>query len=755
MGKLGTYTRRGFLIASVAVAGGVVFGVRTYRANLKNPLTAALGPGEAALTPYVKITADGITIITPRAEMGQGIHTTLASLVAEELDVDLADIAVEHGPPSAAYFNGGVVEEGYPFPATDQSALAEFARAQRDIPAVFLAYQITGGSTSTHDAYEKMRRAGAIARETLKAVAATRTGLPIADLKTQSGAVVLPDGTQLAYTELAADAADVELADAPALRPKSEWRILGKSQDRVDVVAKSTGRAIYASDIRLPGMRFGVIRRSPYPIGTIRCFDATEALAMPGVEAVLDIGTAVVAVATTTWAAMQALDAVTYDWTPPTYPADTEGHFDVIAAALASNRPNSRQRDDGDVEAALTGAATNGAEVIEAEYRVPYLAHTTMEPMSAAALYQNGSLQIWAGTQGPTVARREAAKAAGIEEDAVTITTTLLGGGFGRRGEMDFVQNAAKVAIQMEGTPVLLTYSREDDTSRGPYRPAAIGRFKATVQNGLPVAVDVSTASPSILKGINDRGGSPASIPDIVPDFTISQALWDQPYGIENYRVTAYRSDPLLPVGFWRSVGATQNSFFHECMMDEIALAAGRAPVDMRLDLITDDPSRRVLEAVAEMADWGTTLPEGRARGVAFALVFGAPTAQIVEVEQTLRGIRITHAWVAADVGVALDPRNLDAQLISGVNYGLSAAMGEKITLSNGMVEQSNFHDYPAMRMYQAPPITTRILENAPHIRGAGEPGTPCAAPALANAVFALTGDRIRSLPLGDHVAFD
>ena len=298
-----------------------------------------------------------------------------------------------------------MVEEGYPFPATDQSALAEFARAQRDIPAVFLAYQITGGSTSTHDAYEKMRRAGAIARETLKAVAATRTGLPVADLKTQSGAVVLPDATRLPYTELAADAADVELADAPALRPKSEWRILGKSQDRLDVVAKSTGRAIYASDIRLPGMRFGVIRRSPYPIGTIRSFDATEALALPGVEAVLDIGTAVVAVATTTWAAMQALDAVTYDWTPPTYPADTEGHFAAIAAAFATNRPNSRQRDDRDVEAALNGAATSGAEVIEAEYRVPYLAHTTMEPMSAAALYQNGGLQILAGTQGPTVAR--------------------------------------------------------------------------------------------------------------------------------------------------------------------------------------------------------------------------------------------------------------------------------------------------------------------------------------------------------------
>ena len=749
MSKIGKYTRRSFLVASAAVVGGVIFAVRAYNANLQNPLLESLAPGEAALTPYVKITRDGVTIITPRAEMGQGIHTLLAALVAEELDIELADIHVEHGPPSAAYFNGGVVEEGYPFPATDQSALVQFARDQRDIPAVLLAYQITGGSTSTHDAYTKMRRAGAVARETLKAAASARTGVPAAQLGTGNGAVVFPDGTHLAYTELAADAAQIDLADAPTLRPQSAWRILGKSQGRLDVVAKSTGQAIYAIDVRLPGMRFGAVRSSPYPGGKIRNFEASDALAMQGVDAVLDIGTAVVAIANTTWAAMQALDAVTVDWTPPQYPLNTEGHFEVIARAFVPDRLDSRNRNDGDVEAALAGA-----EVIAAEYRAPYLAHATMEPMSAAALFDRGALQIWTGTQGPTVARREAAKAAGIEEAAVTITTTLLGGGFGRRGEMDFVQNAAKVAVQMPGVPVLLTYSREDDTSRGPFRPAAIARFRAAVRDGLPDAIDISTASPSILQGISERGGSPASIPGFVPDFTIGQALWDQPYGITNYRASAYRTDALLPVGFWRSVGASQNTFFHECMMDELAVAAGRDPIEIRLQLLTDDPSRRTLEAVAEMAGWSDGPPPGRARGVAFALVFGAPTAQVIEVEQTAQGIKVTHVWVAADVGVALDPRNLDAQLISGVSFGLSAAIGEKITVSNGVVEQSNFHDYGPLRMYQAPPVTTRILENSPHIRGIGEPGTPCAAPALANAVFALTGQRIRSLPLADSIAF-
>ncbi|MGP9791342.1 molybdopterin cofactor-binding domain-containing protein [Roseinatronobacter sp. NSM] len=749
MGRLGTYTRRGFIIASVTVAGGVVFGVRTYNDRLENPLTGGLAPDEAALTPYVKITAAGITLITPRAEMGQGIHTLLASLVAEELDVELGQIQIEHGPPSSAYFNGGVVKEGYPFPTTDNSAIAEFARAQRDIPAVFLGYQITGGSTSTHDAYVKMRRAGAVARETLKAAAAARTGIPVAQLATKAGAVILPDGTQLAYGDLATEAATTKLADAPALRPRSAWRILGQSQDRLDVVDKTTGRALYASDIRLPGMRFGALRRSPYLGGALRSFDASAALSMRGVVAVISVDTGVVAVATDTWTAMRALDAVVYDWAPPIYPANTAGHFNTIAAAFRPEHQDSRQRDDGDVEAAL-----KGANVIEGEYRAPYLAHATMEPMSAAALMQDGALQIWAGTQGPTVAQREAARAAGIDESAVTLTTTLMGGAFGRRGEMDFIQIAAKLAVQMQGTPVLLTYPRAEDMSRGPYRPAAIGRFRAAITDGVPVAVDIATAAPSIMAGIDARGGAPAPIPGFVPDFTLPQALWDQPYAIANYRVTAYRSEPLLPVGFWRSVGASQNSFFHECMMDELATAAGRDPVEMRLSLMTDTPSRAVLTAVAEMAAWGTAPPAGRARGVAFALTFGVPTAQIIEIEQTRSGILIRDVWIAADVGVALDPRNLDAQLISGVNYGLSAAIAEEITLADGAVNQSNYHDYPVLRMYQAPRIHTRILENQHHIRGIGEPGTPPTAPALANAIFALTSTRVRELPLGKSVTF-
>jgi isoquinoline 1-oxidoreductase beta subunit len=275
---------------------------------------------------------------------------------------------------------------------------------------------------------------------------------------------------------------------------------------------------------------------------------------MPGVGAVDAIGGAVVAVAADTWTAMRALDAGVYDWARPNYPVDTAGHFDAVA--FTPDQLDSRQRDDGDVEAALEGAM-----VIEGEYRVPYLAQATMKLMGTAALMQDGTLQIWTGTQGPTEARREAALAAGLEQEAVTITTTVLGGGFGRRGEMDFVQIAAWLAVQMQGMPVLLTYPREKDMSRGPYRPAAIGRFRATIADGVPVAVDISTASPSIMSGIDARGGAPAPIPGFLPDFTLAQALSDQPHGIENYRATGDRPEPLPPVGFWRAFRTLQNGF--------------------------------------------------------------------------------------------------------------------------------------------------------------------------------------------------
>jgi isoquinoline 1-oxidoreductase subunit beta len=741
--------RRAFVFGAVAVAGGALFGTWRYLTPYDNPLLGTLGPDEAALTPYVKVSAAGITLITPRAEMGQGIHTTLAALVAEELDVTLDAVRVEHGPASVAYLNAGAMLEFLPLATTDEGAAARAVRAFTDVPAKFIGYQITGGSSSVHDAFDKMRRAGATAREALKLAAAARLGVTMQQLRTDAGFVIGPDSQRIRYAALAGDLASVQLPLEPALKPRSQWRLLGRSQPRVDMRDKCTGAAVFAIDKRLPGMRFGAVRRSPHLGSALRAFDATAALAMPGVVRVVDIGDGIVAVADNTWRALKAAAAVRCEWAPPTYPADTAAHFHVVQQALDAPGHDSRLRHDGEVDAALAGDG-----VVEAEYRLPYLAHATMEPMSAAAQWLDGRLDIWTGTQAPTVARREAATAAGVDAGQVHIHTTLLGGGFGRRGEMDFVQVAAKVAKALAGTPVLVTYGREEDLRHDAYRPLAIGRARGSVRNGRVQALDIRTASPSILQGMGERGASPGPIPAVLPDLLIAQSTWDQPYAVAHYRATACRAKPLLPVGFWRSVGASQNSFMHECMLDELAASAGLDPLAMRLDLVSDPASRQVLEAVGAMSHWGSNPGPRRARGLAFALTFGVPVAEVVEIEDTGHGVKLRKVWVAADVGIALDPRNLDAQLMSAVVMGLSAAIGEQITVRDGRVEQSNFHDYLPLRLNQCPEIETRILENGAHIRGIGECGTPPAAPALANAIFKLTGQRLRQLPLRQHVDF-
>jgi len=325
-----------------------------------------------------------------------------------------------------------------------------------------------------------------------------------------------------------------------------------------------------------------------------------------------------------------------------------------------------------------------------------------------------------------------------------------MGGGFGRRAEMDFIKQAIDVAKAMEGTPVKMTWTREEDVTHDNYRPGAIARFRGAIADGTPTAFDLRLSTLSVIESQFGRIGLPLPGPDI----SIVQSAWDQPYAIPNYRVTGYRTPAMIPVSSWRSVGASQNGFFHESIIDELAHAAGRDPLDLRLSLMSHEPSRRVIEAVAEMSDWGSTLPDGHGKGVAFVLSFGVPVAEVVEVADTERGIRIVNAWAAVDVGTALDPRIIEAQVQSGINFGLAAAMMSEITVSDGKVEQSNFHDYNSIRINQAPAIAVKILENGEKIRGIGEPGLPPAAPALANAIFAATGQRIRELPLNKHVTF-
>jgi len=739
MSRLGTITRRGFLVGAVAITGGVAFGVYKVRQPIANPLQPENG---TALNAFLIIDQDGITVLTGRAEMGQGAQTTLAAMVAEELDVDWADVKLAHGPASAAYYNGALLE------AAVGGADYERAQWRRSLGSALgevgklLGTQLTGGSSSMRDGYGKLRHAGASAREALKLAAAERLGVGIDRLRTESGAVIAPDGTRLPYGELAEAAAQI---DAPQVepRPASEWRFLGTELPRPDMMAKSTGTAGYGIDTRLDGMTFATVRMNPRLGGSMQRFDPAAALAMPGVSDVIDLGTGIAVVARNTWAAFQGAAAVDITWGDAPYPADDAGVFAQIAAAFEDS-PNSTPRDEGD---APTGP------VIEAEYRLPYLAHATMEPMNATALYTGDALELWAPNQTPLAQRRVAAEAVGLPQEAVTVHTTFLGGGFGRRLETDFSSLAARVAQVMPGTPVQVTWSREEDMTHDYYRPAALARMRGVVDGGRATSLDAQIASPALSA---PAMGRMMGLPMGGPDVAIVEGAGDQPYAIPHYRVRGYAADVAVPVGFWRSVGSSFNGFIHESFVDELAHAAGRDPMAFRLDHVRPESAvaAGVLEAVREMSGWDAPKAPNTGRGVAMTWSFGTPVAEVIEVVDESGRIRIARGWIASDTGTVLDPGILRAQLEGGMLYGLSAAIHGKISFSDGKVEQQNFPDYDALRMSGAPMLETRMLSSNPHLGGGGEPGTPPAAAALANALFDLTGVRARELPLDQQFDF-
>ena len=413
MASMGKIARRGFLFGATAIGAGVAFGWWKYKTPYANPLEGMA----ATLNPYVLIDADGVTLIAPRAEMGQGIHTTLAALVAEEMDLDLDQVRVIHGPAAPAYFNAGVLEESAPFLPIDESWMAQTVRDAMQVPGKFLGFQITGGSSSIIDAYDKMRLAGAAARAALVQAAAVRLGSS-EGLRTEGGAVIGPDGTRLTYVELAADAAKVSLAAAPEPKPRDQWRLLGKTQQRVDMLGKVTGTAPFTADLRLPGMVYATARTNPHLGAGLGKFDDKAALAVPGVKAVIPVPNGVAVVASSTWAAFKGAEALTFDWVTATYP-DSAGIADALKAALTGPE-DSRNRDDGDVDKALTG------DLFEATYTAPYLAHATMEPMTAAALLKDGKLQVWAGNQLPTQILKIGAEITGLRQDSVSVETRYL-----------------------------------------------------------------------------------------------------------------------------------------------------------------------------------------------------------------------------------------------------------------------------------------------------------------------------------------
>lgn len=747
MGRLKTIARRTFLIGSAAVVGGVAFGVYTVRKPHENPLTAEAG--EAVLTPYVKITEGGITLITPRADSGQGVYHVQAALIAEELDVDLDQIKTDPGPPSPAYWNTALAAEASEFIVPAAGMMQDMAEGAVNSVMKVIGLQITGGSTTVSDQFEKLRLAGAAARETIKALVAEREGLAVADLKTASGNVILPDGQKIPYTSLAADLAGAEVVQDVPLRDPSEWRYIGKPMQRIDMLAKSTGTQDYGIDASVDGMVQATVLMNPAQGGGMAEYDASEALAMRGVTAVVPITGGLGIVADNTWRAFRAAQAINVSWEDPSFPLEQAEHWAALEAAFTPDAQDSQKRNDGDVDTAF-----GDGDILTAEYRAPYLAHAPLEPINAIVRVDDDRAEVWTGTQIPRFIQANVSRITGIPADNVTVHALMMGGSFGHRLEDEVVKQATEIAMQMKGTPVKLTLSREEDMLHDFPRQIAMARMRGKVANGQVEALDLGIAMPSVMASQLSRQNQSAP----GPDSQIVAGAWEQPFAIPHQRVTGYRAQQLAPISSWRSVGASSNGFFYNAALDELIEAAGADPLEERLRLCSDPLARQTLEAVAEMSGWsgvgGIANGSKTGRGVALTKSFGVHCAQVIEVTDTDSGLRIDNVWVAAEVGRVVDPVNFENLVQGGVIYALGHAMNSEITYADGVAEQSNFDLNPGMRLHQCPNIFVRGLENGDRVLGIGEPPVPPAAPALAGAIWAVTGTRLREMPFRKSVDF-
>lgn len=744
MGRLRTITRRSFLVGSAAIAGGVAFGTYAVRQPHANPLAEGLGNGEATFNPWVRISPDRITLITPHADIGQGAVSMQAALIAEEMDLEWGQFDTDFGQPSAAYYNTAMAGEAAPFLSTDHSFGAEATRSAMGAMFKMMGFQGTGGSSSVADSFNKLRAAGATARETLKLAASQRTGVAASELKTEGGAVLLPDGTRLPYTELAAEAAALDPVQDVPLRDPSQWRLVGKPMQRLDVVAKSTGAQLYGIDLKLDGMVHAAVRVSPRRSALVS-HDATAAEGMRGVKKIVPVTNGIAVVADNTWRAMTALDQITFEWAPAPYPAEMDGHWAAVGASFTEERLDKEWRNEGDVAAGMDGDG-----VVEAEYRTPYLAHQPMEPLNAVALVTDEGAEIWTSHQFPRFVQQKVAAVTGHEAGQVVLHNQFGGGSFGHRLEFENITLAAEIANQMRGTPVKLTFSREEDFAQDFPRQISMARGRGRVANGRIETVDLSIASVSSSRSQMGRIGM--GVPG--PDGQIVAGAWNAPYALPNLRVRGYAVPELAPTSSWRSVGASSNGFYIESFIDELCHAAGTDPMEERIRLCSYDVARKVLEAAAELSGWGSDLGAGRGRGVALVESFGVPVAEVVEVTATDAGIRIDKVCVVADVGTIVDPVNFENHMQGAVVWGLGHAMNCEITYADGMAEQTNFYTHEGMRMHQCPEILVKGLENGIHPKGIGEPPVPPAAPALANAIFAATGQRLREAPFNKFVDF-
>jgi isoquinoline 1-oxidoreductase subunit beta len=697
-----TTTRRNFLKTTSAVSGGLLMGV-----VLPGNLLAA----GTLHTPnaWVHIADDNtITLLCARSEMGQGVYTSLPMLIAEELHVNLNTVRVENAPPKAVYVNA------------------------------LLGAQITGGSTSVRDGWEKLRVAGAQVREMLISAAADEWKVDRAGLKAEAGFVTGPGGKRASYGHLAAAASKLPVPEKVALKDPKDFTIVGKRTKRLDTPHKVNGGAEFGIDVKLPGMLYASLEQCPVIGGKVAGFDASTARKMPGVVDVVEIPDGVAVVAKSYWQAVKARKALTVRWDEGSGAAlDHKVILGATRDAITKVKALPIGKPVGDVAAAMGSAA----KVVKAEYISPMQAHAPLEPMNFTASYKNGKIELIGSTQFQQGAQGAVAAALGLQPDDVTLKTTFLGGGFGRRLELDFIVQTAQISKAVN-QPVKLVWSREDDMTHDFYRPLGVNQLQAGLDaQGKPVALHFKVASQSVTQRA-------FGLPKETFDPFMGEAAVAA-YEIPNTQHDLHIIDTGARVGYWRAVSHNMNAFANESFIDELAAAAGKDPYQYRLALLANKPRfANVLRLAAEKAGWGKTLPAGHSHGIALMEGYDSYMAQVAEVSVDAQGVKVHKVTVAADVGHMINPDTVEAQIQSSIVFGISAGLMQEITMDKGRVQQTNYSDFPVVRMFQAPTVDIVLVNSTEKPGGIGEPATALVVPAIANAVFAATGKRVRKLPL-------